>query len=72
MPEKAPLELEAEKPVMSLFELAEYRQKKQEALQGKDIEVRPDGQAGSGVMGRRLRAGMRFQFWICAVAASAA
>jgi hypothetical protein len=43
MPERAPLELVAE-PVETLFEQADRRMRKQLPLQGKDIEVQPNGE----------------------------
>ena len=44
MPERAPLDLVAERTEMSLFDLAEARRKKQEGLRDRDIEVRANGQ----------------------------
>jgi len=43
LPERAPLELEAE-TTETLFEQADRRMKKQMPLEGRDIEVQPNGQ----------------------------
>jgi hypothetical protein len=44
MPERAPLELQAEPEKVSLFDLAEARRKKSLELEGRDIRVEPNGQ----------------------------
>jgi hypothetical protein len=44
MPERAPLELQADPEKVSLFDLAEARRKKTEPFQGRDIEVQPNGE----------------------------
>jgi len=44
MPERAPLELQAEPEKVSLFDLAERRRLKSLELEGRDIKVEPNGQ----------------------------
>ena len=44
MPERAPLELQAESEKVSLFDLAERRRLKSLELDGRDIKVEPNGQ----------------------------
>ena len=44
MPERAPLELQAEPEKVSLFDLAERRRLKSLELDGRDIRVEPNGQ----------------------------
>ena len=43
MPERAPLELQAEPEKVSLFDLAERRRLKSLELDGRDIKVEPNG-----------------------------